>query len=60
MPFFGTCQKDDEGKKCQVENGDGVRGKGSIIIWYRSGVSEFMGKFWYETVSVWKVVFFVY
>ena len=35
-------------------------GKGSVIIWYRSGVSEFMGKFWYETVSVWKVVFFVY
>ena len=26
--FFGTRQKDDEGKKCQVENGDGARRKG--------------------------------
>ena len=35
-------------------------GKGSVMIWYRLGVSVFMGKFWYETVSVRKVVFFVY
>ena len=28
MLFFGTRQKDDEGKKYQVENGDGVRRKG--------------------------------
>ena len=27
-PFFGTYQKDDKWKECQVENGDGARRKG--------------------------------
>ena len=35
-------------------------GKESVTIWCRSGDSAFMSKFWYKTVSVWKVVFFVY
>ena len=26
-PFFGTYQKDDKWKECQVENGDGARRK---------------------------------
>ena len=27
-PFFGTCQKNEEGKKCQIEDGGGARRKG--------------------------------
>ena len=27
-PFFGTRQKDDEGKEYQIKNGDGARRKG--------------------------------
>ena len=27
-PFFGTCQRIGEGKECQIEDGDGARGRG--------------------------------
>ena len=27
-PFFGTRQRNEEGRGCQVENGDGARRKG--------------------------------
>ena len=27
-PFFGTRQRNEEGRGCQVENGDGVQRKG--------------------------------
>jgi len=59
-PFFGTRQRDDEGKECQVENGDGVQRKGighDLIPIRRLSV---YGQIWFETVWVWKVVFFIY
>ena len=27
-PFFSMCQKNEEGKECQIEDGDGARRKG--------------------------------
>ena len=27
-PFFGTCQKNEEGKECQIQDGDGAWRKG--------------------------------